>query len=56
LTNCGGIWLTPVSAKLDLNFKTLLVHSRQHALSGTVTNFGSIIWGPDVSGTVFSIR
>jgi len=41
---------------LDLNFKNLMVHSRQHTLLGTVANYGSIIWMADVSGTVFSIR
>jgi len=52
----GDIWLQAANTKLDLNFQTLLVHSRQHALLGTVTNFGAIIWIPDVAGTVFSIR
>ena len=52
----GDIFLPSAGAQLDLNFKTLIVHSRQHSLSGTVTNFGTIIWLPDVMGTVFSIR
>jgi len=52
----GDILLQSAGAQLELNFKNLIVHSRQHALSGTVTNFGAIIWIPDVSGTVFSIR
>ena len=52
----GDIWLQSANTVLDLNFKTLIVHSRQHALSGTVTNFGAITWMPDVAGTVFSIR
>ncbi len=52
----GDIWLTSANAQLDLGLKTLIVHSRQHAFSGTVVNWGTIIWMPDVAGTVFSIR
>jgi len=52
----GDIWVPSANAKLDLGLKTLLVHSRQHTLAGSVVNYGSIIWMPDVAGTVFSIR
>ncbi len=52
----GDIQISSANAQLDLGLKTLLVHSRQHAFAGTVGNYGKIIWMPDISGTVFSIR
>jgi len=52
----GDLWMQSANVQVDLNFKTLLVHSKQHALSGSMINFGTIIWIPDVAGTVFSIR
>jgi len=53
----GDIWLPPANTTLNLGFQSLMVHTKQHALgSGTVTSYGAIIWIPDVSGTVFSIR
>ena len=39
---------------LDLNFKTLNVFASEHALSGTVTNYGEIIW--TVRGTSIMVR
>ncbi len=53
----GDVYVPSANAKLDLGCKSLLVHARQHALgSGTVNNWGEIIWTPDVAGTVFSVR
>jgi len=52
----GDLWLQSENAQLNLNFKTLLIHSKAHTFSGTVANYGTIIWMPDISGTVFSIR
>jgi len=52
----GDIWLQSTNANLDLNFRTLTVHSKPHVLSGIVTNYGAIIWIPDVVGTTFTIR
>jgi len=53
----GDIWLQSANTRMDLGFKTLTVHAKQHAFGlGTVINYGAIIWMPDVAGTVFSIR
>ncbi len=52
----GDIWVGTNSV-LNLGFKTLTVHAKQHALGlGSVTNFGAIVWIPDVEGSVFIIR
>ncbi len=52
----ADITLPSSNTKLDLGLKSLIVHSRQHGFSGSVINYGEIIWIPDVAGTVFSIR
>jgi len=52
----GDISLVSANTILDLGSKSLLVRSRQHAFSGSVANYGIIIWLPDVAGTIFSIR
>ncbi len=54
--NVGDIFLSSANTVLDLGSRVLVVHARQHTLSGTVINFGSIVWMPDVAGTIFSIR
>ena len=52
----GDIFLQSAGAWLDLGSNTLTVRSRAHALGvGVVTNYGAIVWWPDIpKGVVFS--
>ena len=54
----GDIRLGAANPTLDLGYKTLTVHARKHEpLSpGTVTNYGAIIWIPDVNGAIMFVR
>ena len=51
----GDIWLDTANSILNLNSRTLTVRSREHPLgSGTVQNYGEIIWLPYVpKGTMY---
>ena len=52
----GDIFMQSAGARLDLGSNTLTVRSRAHALGiGVVTNYGAIVWWPDIpKGVVFS--
>ena len=51
------IWLDSTNAWLDLGFRTLTVHAKEHSLApGSVTNYGAIIWIPDPRGTLVIVR
>ncbi len=52
----GDLYLLTANATLDLNFKTLTIRQRPHLLGpGVVTNYGEIIWWPDIPrGAVLS--
>jgi hypothetical protein len=53
----GNIYLLSANAVLDLNYQTLEIRSRPHALgSGIVTNYGNIVWNPPEHGLLLMVR